>query len=354
MLINFSIISENLARTFGPLEAIYNVERQRRYTFAEYHLLTNRIVNMMRDRLGLRVGDTWLAILNNDNVSLLSFFTALKGEACACYTNTTDSLADQARQIDIVKPKVVFIERDLLPTHHALLAERSVTVVSMDPPPATLPDVLHFWDLMEGVSQESPDIVRDDREDCAVLRFTGGTTGASKAVMYCMDNWLACKDLHYATDDRALVPGFRMLHFGALSHASGIVFFPVLFKGGCTITMNDRSLQTWCRTVEREKVNGTLMVPSMLYRLLEIRRGAPQRPVLARGGVLRRVADEPDQADAAARAIWRHIHAAVRIIGASGGGHDTVRGRARAGTRRFRAAPAVGGQGGSRHGAADP
>ena len=109
MLMNFSTISENLARTFGPLEAIFNVERQRRYTFAEYHLLTNRIVNMMRDRLGLRAGDTWLAILNNDNVSLLSFFTALKGEACACYTNTTDSLADQARQIDIVKPKVVFI-----------------------------------------------------------------------------------------------------------------------------------------------------------------------------------------------------------------------------------------------------
>ena len=269
MLMNFSTISENLARTFGPLEAIFNVERQRRYTFAEYHLLTNRIVNMMRDRLGLRAGDTWLAILNNDNVSILSFFTALKGEACACYTNTTDSLADQARQIDLVRPRVVFIERELLDTHHALLAERGLTVVSMDPPPDTLPGVLHFWDLMEGVSEESPDIVRDDREDCAVLRFTGGTTGASKAVMYCMDNWLACKDLHYATDDRALVPGFRMLHFGALSHASGIVFFPVLFKGGCTITMNDRSLQTWCRTVEQERVNGTLMVPSMLYRLLE-------------------------------------------------------------------------------------
>jgi acyl-CoA synthetase (AMP-forming)/AMP-acid ligase II len=33
--------------------------------------------------------------------------------------------------------------------------------------------------------------------------------------------------------------------------------------------MNDRSLVTWCRTVEREKVTATLMVPSMLYRLLE-------------------------------------------------------------------------------------
>ena len=303
MLMNFSTISENLARTFGPLEAIFNVERQRRYTFAEYHLLTNRIVNMMRDRLGLRAGDTWLAILNNDNVSILSFFTALKGEACACYTNTTDSLADQARQIDLVRPRVVFIERELLDTHHALLAERGLTVVSMDPPPDTLPGVLHFWDLLEGVGAQNPDIVRDDREDCMVLRFTGGTTGASKAVMYSMDNLLACKDLHYATADRALVPGFRLLHFGALSHASGIVFFPVLFKGGCTITMNDRNLLDLVpdgrEGAGQRHADGALDALSPAG----VRRGAQQRSVLARGGVLRRLADEPDQAEAAARAI---------------------------------------------------
>ena len=71
MLINFSIISENLARTFGPLEAIFNVERQRRYTFAEYHLLTNRIANVLRDDLGLGKGDRYLLILENDNLALL-------------------------------------------------------------------------------------------------------------------------------------------------------------------------------------------------------------------------------------------------------------------------------------------
>ena len=68
-------------RTYGDAECIVNVERNRRYSFREYHLLTNRIVNMMRERLGLRRGDTWLCILHNDNLSLLSFFTAYKGEA---------------------------------------------------------------------------------------------------------------------------------------------------------------------------------------------------------------------------------------------------------------------------------
>ena len=87
-----------------------NIERGRRYSFVEYHRLTNRIVNMMRDRLQLRRGDVWLNILNNDNLSLLSFFTAFKGEACACYTNTTDSLETQRNQMELVNPKVVFTE----------------------------------------------------------------------------------------------------------------------------------------------------------------------------------------------------------------------------------------------------
>ena len=174
MQIDFSVVSENLAKTYGDADCIVNVERDRRYSFREYHRLTNRVVNMMRARLALRRGDVWLCILNNDNLSVLSFFTAFKGEACACYTNTTDALDDQARQIDLVKPKVVFIEATLLPTHYALLKERGLTVVSMDPPPGEFADVLHFWALLEGASDDNPNVVHDDRKDCLVLRFTGG------------------------------------------------------------------------------------------------------------------------------------------------------------------------------------
>ena len=269
MQVNFSVVSEGLARTYGDAECIVNVERNRRYSFRDYHLLTNRIVNMMRSRLDLRRGDAWLTILHNDSLSLLSFFTAYKGEARACYTNTTDALETQAHQINLVNPKVVFIEAELLATHYPMLKERGITVVSMDPPAAEFPDVMHFWTLLDGVSDANPDVIHDDREDCLLLRFTGGTTGAPKAVMYSIDNFMASRDLHYATVDAVAARTTRLLHFGLISHASGIVFFPVLFKGGCTITMNDRSALTWCRTVEREKVTASLMVPLMLYRLLE-------------------------------------------------------------------------------------
>ncbi len=269
MQIDFSIISENLARTYGDNECIVNVERGRRYNFRDYHELTNRIANMMHQRLELRRGDVWLNILYNDSLSLLSYFTAFKGEACACFTNANDSLETQANQFDLVKPKVVFIEADLLSTHYAFLKDYDVTIVCMDPPAPEYVDVLCFWDLLEGVGDENPNVVLNDREDCKVLRFTGGTTGLPKGIMYTLDNWMACRDLHYAMPDSVPAGSTRMLHLGPISHASGIVFFPILFRGGCNLTMNDRSLHTWCRSVQEEKVTASLMVPSMLYMLLE-------------------------------------------------------------------------------------
>jgi fatty-acyl-CoA synthase len=54
---NFSTIGERLADTFGDREALVNIERDRRYSFREFHLLTNRIVNMMRQKLDLHRGN---------------------------------------------------------------------------------------------------------------------------------------------------------------------------------------------------------------------------------------------------------------------------------------------------------
>jgi acyl-CoA synthetase (AMP-forming)/AMP-acid ligase II len=87
--------------------------------------------------------------------------------------------------------------------------------------------------------------------------------------MYCMDNFLASKDLHLSLADPVPARSERLLHFGMISHASGMVYLPILFRGGCTLTMNDRSLLTFCTTVERERVTSSMMVPSMLYRLLD-------------------------------------------------------------------------------------
>ena len=133
MIINFARTVEHLSICYGEREALVNVERARRYTHRELHLLTNRIVNMMRERLGLRRGDVYLCILDNDNLSLLHAWTALKGEATAAWTNRRDAAEEHAWQTTLLRPKVVFLENDLVEPYFDMLRSQGATVVCMDP-----------------------------------------------------------------------------------------------------------------------------------------------------------------------------------------------------------------------------
>ncbi|MFO1297116.1 MAG: AMP-binding protein [Rubrivivax sp.] len=134
MRMNFARSLRPLAVRYADREALVNIERGRRYNYRELQALTNRIVNMMRERLALRRGDAYLCILENDNLSLLHVWTALKGEAAVAYTNLRDSIEEHRWQVEFIKPKVVFIENALLDRYFDLLRERGATVVCMDPP----------------------------------------------------------------------------------------------------------------------------------------------------------------------------------------------------------------------------
>ena len=67
-----------------------------------------------------------------------------------------------------------------------------------------------------------------------------------------------------------LTPDARLLHFAPISHGSGLLALPTLFRGACTLTQNVPDLVAWCRNVEAERVTATMMVPTLLYRLLEL------------------------------------------------------------------------------------
>ncbi|GAB2585347.1 long-chain fatty acid--CoA ligase [Ramlibacter solisilvae] len=267
---NFARVTDQLALRFAGQEAVVNIERKRRYSYRELHLLTNRIVNMMRERLQLKRGDVYMCILENDNLSLLHAWTAFKGEAAVAYTNYRDSFSEHAWQVEFIKPKVVFIENALLDSHFEMLRERGVTVVCMDRPATPRDGLLAFEDLLEGSSDANPEVETDTMKDIVIYRFTGGTTGKSKCAQYTMDNWLALRDSLYTEAEQIYDADQRYLHMAPLSHGSGLGVLATLFRGGCTVTQNVPDLKTWCRNVEAERATTTLMLPTMVYRLLDL------------------------------------------------------------------------------------
>jgi fatty-acyl-CoA synthase len=269
--VNFSNYFEALARKHRDCEALVNVERNRRFTFAQLHVLSNQIVNMMSETLSLGAGDRYFNILHNDNISLLHLPTIFKGRATAVYSNILDSVDEQARQIELVEPKVVFIETSFLKTHYDMLRDRVPTVVCLDPPEHAFDGVLHFWDLVGKASEANPDAVLDDRDHIALIRFTGGTTGAGKPVPYSIDNWLALRDSAYALPDGEWNEATRTLHMAPLSHGTSALLLPTFFCGGCNVTVNVPDMTNFCRTVQNERITTAMAVPTMLYRLLEAR-----------------------------------------------------------------------------------
>ncbi|PRC91134.1 class I adenylate-forming enzyme family protein [Solimicrobium silvestre] len=278
MKMNFCRVMRLMALRFGEQEAIVNVERQRRYNYDEYHRLTNRIANALRTELQVGCGDKFMLILENDNLSLMLFPVVFKQEGTVVMTNLRDSIEEHERQLDLVQPKVVFIETRLLETYSALLHSKGCTVVAMDeiPEPQKYPEVRAFWDLVEAASELDNDVELDTDEHIFMLRFTGGTTGKGKCAMYSIDNILASRDGGFINFDLNFTDATRLVHVTPLSHGTLITFFPTFFAGGTNLTMNQLNLDHWREVVETERVTHSFLVPTVLYRLLELQRALPR------------------------------------------------------------------------------
>jgi acyl-CoA synthetase (AMP-forming)/AMP-acid ligase II len=276
MKLNFCRVMRALAQRHGDKEAIVNVERERRFTFTEYHLLTNRIANALRGTLGVAASDKFMLILENDNLSLMQFPSFFKQEGTAVMTNLRDSLDEHRWQIELASPKVVFIENRLLDTHLEMLRAAGCTVVAMDPLEQPRDGVLCFWDVVNAASDADNDVALDQHAHTVLLRFTGGTTGRGKCAMYSVDNMLGCRDAAFINPELGIDAATRMLHVAPLSHGSQLMFYPTVFAGGTNITMNALDLQLWRRVAEGERVTHSFLVPTALYRLLELQRANPR------------------------------------------------------------------------------
>src|SRR5262249_25136944 len=51
---------------------------------------------------------------------------------------------------------------------------------------------------------------------------------------------------------------------------------PTFFLGGADLTLNQVDLEQWSATVEAERATHSLLVPTILYRLLELQRARPR------------------------------------------------------------------------------
>ena len=273
MLINMGRLLRQTALCFSDRTALINIERNRRFTFSQLHELTNKLCNLIKDRFGLNEGDVYAVLLENDNMGFFHFWMT-KSPATALWLDIRESVEEQLTQIDYINPRLIFIEAKLLTRYYQHLHEREISIVCMDKPKEYLPDVHYFWELLDNVSPTEPSVeyVADDvYQHICLLKFTGGTTGKAKCVMFSLSNILSpgCNPAHYYEVLPFEHP--KALLSSPITHvASGQMVIPVYLKGGTIVTTNTADIERIGVIIEQEKVDFIYTIPTVLYRMLDM------------------------------------------------------------------------------------
>ena len=103
--------------------------------------------------------------------------------------------------------------------------------------------------------------------DMVRLAYSGGTTGKPKGIMISQQSWLTMCNI-LLTDWEWPVE-IRHLVCAPLSHSGASVLIAVLSRGGALVVVPGFEPLGFMQAVQKHKITSTLMVPTMIYALLD-------------------------------------------------------------------------------------
>jgi fatty-acyl-CoA synthase len=99
------------------------------------------------------------------------------------------------------------------------------------------------------------------------ITYTGGTTGKPKGVIGTAQAMTTMSQIQLAEWEWPESPRFLMCT--PLSHAGAAFFVPTVIKGGSLYVLSRFDPAEVLRTIEEQKITATMLVPSMLYALMD-------------------------------------------------------------------------------------
>ncbi|MDN5894446.1 MAG: fatty-acid--CoA ligase FadD8 [Nocardioides sp.] len=106
-----------------------------------------------------------------------------------------------------------------------------------------------------------------DPDHIVTITYTGGTTGKPKGVIGTASAMNTMAQIQLAEWEWPANPRFLMCT--PLSHAGAAFFVPTVMKGGCLHVLAKFDPAEVLRVIEEQKITATMLVPSMLYALLD-------------------------------------------------------------------------------------
>lgn len=164
-----------------------------------------------------------------------------------------------------IDPVPMFVERALGLLEKCPKLEKVLTI-------GAVPDELSHvgFDLNAAAASFDPqplDAVTLDPDHIVSITYTGGTTGKPKGVIGTSRQMNTMTQIQMAEWEWPEAPRFLMCT--PLSHAGAAFFVPTVLKGGCLYVLAKFDPAEVLRTIEEQRITATMLVPSMLYALMD-------------------------------------------------------------------------------------
>ena len=164
-----------------------------------------------------------------------------------------------------IDPVPMFVERALGLLEKCPKLEKVLTI---GPVPDELSHVGH--DLNAAAASYDPQplaAVTLDPDHVVSITYTGGTTGKPKGVIGTSRAMSEMTRIQMAEWEWPESPRFLMCT--PLSHAGAAFFVPTVLNGGCLYVLAKFDPAEVLRTIEEQRITATMLVPSMLYALMD-------------------------------------------------------------------------------------
>lgn len=243
------------------------IEGEVRYTWRQFAERVARLAGGLLE-LGLADGDRVAMLADNSHRYVEFFFATFWAGGIAVPINTRWAAPEIRFALDDCAARILIAD----PAHAGIAeAQRAdgagvatlILAADSDTPAAA------GWTHWETLAQ-SPAARDAGRgfEDIACLFYTGGTTGRSKGVMLSHANLLTNSLTAMLNMD--IRAGTVHLHVSPMFHvAGGARLFSVTLAGGAHVVIPKFEIEPFLAAIERERVNITIIVPTMLNRLMQ-------------------------------------------------------------------------------------
>jgi len=237
----------------------------KRFSYEQTAERVNRLSAAL-DSLGVKKGDRIAMMNTNCPAYIEAYFAAAKTGAIFVPLNFRAKSDELAYMLDASETKLLFVGERYLEMIKELMPRlnKLEKYVSIDLP---FEGMLEYEELL-AVEAEDEFIIDIEDDENTILMFTSGTTGRPKAVpmthntfgAYILEN-VDPADPEIEEKNILTVP---------LYHVAGIQGMLAAAYGGRTlILMPQFEVKEWLKTVQREKANRAMLVPTMLKQIID-------------------------------------------------------------------------------------